>query len=130
MAVGEGELSTRALHSLTLFQSVQLRHSTHPLAFVPLPMLRRILFISPGRATMSNSTQKDSAHHVGSSIASPTQNGSESVDMEQRKAEHELVGFEGDNDPLKPLNWPMSKKVANTVLYSLCTMAGTWASTM
>ena len=41
-----------------------------------------------------------------------------------------LVDFDGDDDPYRPLNWPMRKKVVVTFLYSLCTMGTTWASTM
>jgi len=42
----------------------------------------------------------------------------------------DLIDFDGPDDPYKPLNWPMSKKVTVTVLYSFCTMGTTWASTM
>ena len=41
-----------------------------------------------------------------------------------------LIDFDGEDDPYRPLNWPMRKKVVVTVLYSLCTMGTTWASTM
>jgi len=42
----------------------------------------------------------------------------------------DLIDFDGPDDPYKPLNWPMSKKVVVTILYSFCTMGTTWASTM
>ena len=42
----------------------------------------------------------------------------------------DLIDFDGPDDPYKPLNWPMQKKVIVTVLYSFCTMGTTWASTM
>jgi DHA1 family multidrug resistance protein-like MFS transporter len=39
-----------------------------------------------------------------------------------------LVDFDGPEDPYLPLNWPTHKKVLTTVLYGLCTMTATWAS--
>ncbi|KAK0630435.1 major facilitator superfamily domain-containing protein [Bombardia bombarda] len=40
----------------------------------------------------------------------------------------ELVDFEGADDPYRPMNWPMGKKVQTTFLYGLVTMTATWAS--
>lgn len=42
----------------------------------------------------------------------------------------DLVDFDGPDDPYNPLNWPFAKKVVVTMLYSVCTMGTTWASTM
>ncbi|KAI0484936.1 polyamine transporter 1 [Xylariaceae sp. FL0804] len=39
-----------------------------------------------------------------------------------------LVDFEGPDDPYRPLNWPLHKKVSTTLLYGLVTMTATWAS--
>ncbi len=39
-----------------------------------------------------------------------------------------LVDFEGPDDPYRPVNWPMRKKLTATALYALTTMAVTWAS--
>ncbi|KAL2177407.1 major facilitator superfamily domain-containing protein [Thermothelomyces heterothallicus CBS 202.75] len=39
-----------------------------------------------------------------------------------------LVDFDGPEDPYKPLNWPLHKKVVTTLLYGLVTMSATWAS--
>ncbi|KAK3904450.1 major facilitator superfamily domain-containing protein [Staphylotrichum tortipilum] len=39
-----------------------------------------------------------------------------------------LVDFDGLDDPYKPINWPMKKKVVTTFLYGLVTMTATWAS--
>jgi hypothetical protein len=41
-----------------------------------------------------------------------------------------LVDFDSpqDQDPYKPLNWPLRKKVLTTLLYGLVTMTATWAS--
>ncbi|KAL2133207.1 hypothetical protein VTI74DRAFT_2752 [Chaetomium olivicolor] len=39
-----------------------------------------------------------------------------------------LVDFDGPDDPYKPLNWPMKKKIVTTLLYGLVTMTATWAS--
>jgi len=39
-----------------------------------------------------------------------------------------LVDFEGKDDPYRPLNWPMRKKMVTTVLYGLTTAGVTFAS--
>ena len=39
-----------------------------------------------------------------------------------------LVDFEGPDDPYRPVNWPMKKKIIATTLYGLTTMVATWAS--
>ncbi|KAK1760352.1 major facilitator superfamily domain-containing protein [Echria macrotheca] len=39
-----------------------------------------------------------------------------------------LVEFNGPDDPYKPVNWPIHKKVVTTALYGLVTMTSTWAS--
>jgi hypothetical protein len=41
-----------------------------------------------------------------------------------------IVDFDGPDDPYRPLNWPMRKKLITTFLYSFTTMGSTWASTM
>ncbi|KAL3703551.1 hypothetical protein TMatcc_010740 [Talaromyces marneffei ATCC 18224] len=41
-----------------------------------------------------------------------------------------IVDFEGPDDPYRPVNWPMRKKLITTALYSFTTMGSTWASTM
>ena len=56
-----------------------------------------------------------------------------SLQMEQKFNQDSydiLIDFDGEDDPYRPLNWPRRKKVVVTVLYSLCTMGTTWASTM
>ncbi|KAK0725180.1 major facilitator superfamily domain-containing protein [Lasiosphaeris hirsuta] len=40
----------------------------------------------------------------------------------------QLVDFDGPDDPYRPMNWPMHKKVVTTMLYGLVTMTATWAS--
>ena len=40
----------------------------------------------------------------------------------------DLVEFDGDADPYRPVNWSMKKKVITTALYGLTTMTATWAS--
>ncbi|KAH8176748.1 major facilitator superfamily protein [Sarocladium implicatum] len=42
--------------------------------------------------------------------------------------EESLVDFDGPDDPYRPSNWPMHKKVTTTMLYGLVTMSATWAS--
>ncbi|RMZ89164.1 hypothetical protein DV736_g3604, partial [Chaetothyriales sp. CBS 134916] len=39
-----------------------------------------------------------------------------------------LVDFDGPDDPYRPVNWPLKKKVTTTLLYALATMTATWAS--
>lgn len=40
----------------------------------------------------------------------------------------QLVDFDGPDDPYRPLNWSMKKKVITTALYGFTTMTATWAS--
>lgn len=40
----------------------------------------------------------------------------------------DLIDFDGPNDPSRPRKWPLRKKIRTTALYSLTTMAATWAS--
>src|SRR5271170_632855 len=42
----------------------------------------------------------------------------------------ELVDFDGPDDPYRPLNWTLKKKVYTTVLYGFTTMGSTWASSV
>ncbi|KAI1826621.1 MFS transporter [Xylaria intraflava] len=44
------------------------------------------------------------------------------------KASSNIVGFDGDSDPLNPKNWPTSKKVYTTALWALTTCWITLAS--
>lgn len=46
----------------------------------------------------------------------------------QQTTPHELVDFDGPEDPYRPINWPTQKKVSTTLLYGLVTMTATWAS--
>jgi MFS transporter, DHA1 family, multidrug resistance protein len=39
-----------------------------------------------------------------------------------------IVDFEGPDDPYRPVNWTMKKKVVSTALYGFTTMVATWAS--
>lgn len=39
-----------------------------------------------------------------------------------------IVDFDGPDDPYRPLNWPLKKKVLTTMMYGLTTMSATWAS--
>ncbi|OAP63296.1 hypothetical protein AYL99_02523 [Fonsecaea erecta] len=40
----------------------------------------------------------------------------------------DLVDFDGPDDPYRPVNWNMKKKVFTTALYGFTTMTATWAS--
>lgn len=48
----------------------------------------------------------------------------------EKTDEKYLVGFDGDEDPYRPLNWPMEKKVITTLLYALTTMGATLGSSI
>lgn len=39
-----------------------------------------------------------------------------------------LVDFDGEEDPYRPMNWPLKKKATTTLLYGLVTMSASWAS--
>lgn len=47
-----------------------------------------------------------------------------------KTSEAEIVDFDGDDDPYRPLNWPFRKKLVTTMLYGLTTMGSTWASSV
>ena len=40
----------------------------------------------------------------------------------------DLVDFDGPDDPYRPINWAMKKKVFTTALYGFTTMTATWGS--
>jgi len=46
----------------------------------------------------------------------------------EKTPEDYIVDFEGPDDPYRPINWPMKKKVYTTLLYSLTTMTSTLSS--
>ena len=48
----------------------------------------------------------------------------------QKTTIDDLVDFEGPDDPYRPLNWTMKKKVVTTALYGLTTMTASWASSV
>ena len=47
-----------------------------------------------------------------------------------KTSEDVLVDFDGPDDPYRPLNWPLRKKVITTVLYGFTMMGSTWASSV
>lgn len=47
-----------------------------------------------------------------------------------KTAEDVVVDFEGPDDPYRPTNWPMRKKMITTALYGLTTMGSTFASSV
>ncbi len=47
-----------------------------------------------------------------------------------KTTEAEIVDFDGDDDPYRPINWPFRKKLVTTLLYGLTTMGSTWASSV
>ncbi|KIX03113.1 uncharacterized protein Z518_06663 [Rhinocladiella mackenziei CBS 650.93] len=46
----------------------------------------------------------------------------------QKTTVDDLVDFDGPDDPYRPVNWEMKKKVIATALYGFTTMSATWAS--
>jgi hypothetical protein len=47
-----------------------------------------------------------------------------------KTTEAEIVDFDGEDDPYRPINWPFRKKVVTTMLYGLTTMGATWSSSV
>jgi len=47
-----------------------------------------------------------------------------------KTTEAEIVDFDGEDDPYRPINWPFRKKLVTTLLYGLTTMGSTWASSV
>jgi hypothetical protein len=47
-----------------------------------------------------------------------------------KTSEAELVEFDGEDDPYRPMNWPFRKKVITTLLYGLTTMGATWSTSV
>jgi DHA1 family multidrug resistance protein-like MFS transporter len=45
-----------------------------------------------------------------------------------RTTKEDLVEFDGPDDPYRPMNWPLRKKVVTTGLYGFVTMTASWAS--
>lgn len=41
-----------------------------------------------------------------------------------------IVDFDGPDDPFRPLNWPLRKKVWVTLAYGLMTAAATWETSV
>jgi hypothetical protein len=41
-----------------------------------------------------------------------------------------IVYFNGPNDPARPINWPMRKKIITTVMYGMTTAGATWLSSV
>ncbi|RVX66009.1 hypothetical protein B0A52_09936 [Exophiala mesophila] len=46
----------------------------------------------------------------------------------QKTSLDDLVDFDGDDDPYRPVNWTMKKKIITTAMYSFTTMSASWAS--
>ncbi|KAK8141869.1 hypothetical protein G3M48_009765 [Beauveria asiatica] len=42
--------------------------------------------------------------------------------------EEHIVGFDGVDDPYRPINWPLQRKITTMALYGFITMTSTWAS--
>lgn len=47
-----------------------------------------------------------------------------------KTASDKIVSFDGPADPLRPLNWPVKKKIITTVLYGMTTAGATWLSSV
>ena len=51
-------------------------------------------------------------------------------DHEWESKRSDIVEFDGTDDPTIPLNWPMKKKVATTLMYGMTTAGATWLSSI
>lgn len=51
-----------------------------------------------------------------------------SIDAGARSNNNDVVDFDGPDDPYRPINWPLSKKLTHTALYGLTTMTTPWTS--
>lgn len=48
----------------------------------------------------------------------------------QQTGQDVIVDYDGDDDPYRPFNWPIKKKVLTTALYGFTTMGATFASSV
>ena len=47
-----------------------------------------------------------------------------------KTAEDVIVDFDGPDDPYRPINWPVRKKIVTTALYGFTTMGATWSTSV
>lgn len=79
--------------------------------------------------TRTSSYNNVSLGRVVSRIRSRAPRGSFSHPLQHiQTSVEDLVDFDGDDDPYRPVNWSMKKKIITTALYGLTTMSATWAS--
>lgn len=79
--------------------------------------------------TMSRASRRRTAQSVLSRIRSRAPVGNFTHPLAHEKTSvADLVDFEGPDDPYRPVNWPMKKKIIATALYGMTTMTATWAS--
>ena len=45
------------------------------------------------------------------------------VQVRHDSKSNDIVGFDGTDDPCRPINWRLSKKLIHTALYSITTMS-------
>lgn len=81
------------------------------------------------RSSSRRSNRRRTTQRVLSRIRSRPPVGNFSHPLEHQKTTiEELVDFDGPDDPYRPVNWAMKKKVFTTALYGFTTMSATWAS--
>jgi hypothetical protein len=80
---------------------------------------------TPSTPSTSRGDDHDPMHseeHIGSAA--------EKRSASKAPSSENLVDFDGPEDPYKPTNWPLAKKVITTLLYGLTTAGSTWASSV
>ncbi|TAQ87243.1 hypothetical protein B7494_g4436 [Chlorociboria aeruginascens] len=85
----------------------------------------------PDTANRSNASLREGPSHPQSLTRRTANRGRFSHPLSHVKTtEAEIVDFDGDSDPYRPVNWPFRKKLVTTLLYGLTTMGSTWASSI
>jgi hypothetical protein len=85
--------------------------------------------VATGRSLQLSQTATRRAENVLSRVRSRPPIGNFSHPLEHVKTTvDDLVDFDGPDDPYRPVNWTMRKKVMTTALYGYTTMSATWAS--
>ena len=99
----------------------------------PLEHHRRPASLATGRSNNSLALERTVTKRetVLSRIRTRPPIGNFSHPLEHQKTSVvDLVDFEGPDDPYRPLNWAMKKKVITTALYGFTTMTASWASSV
>ena len=90
---------------------------------------------SPADVEMKSTTEQGSNYPEspipeGPNASNLTQAPRSNPPEEKNQSDGQIVTFDGPSDAFNPLNWPLRKKLINTMLCALTTMGTTWASSM